>query len=160
MENNIYSISIGSVYYMKFDGIGSEQKGWRPGVVFQNNSANLNSPNVIALPCTTVMKKIHQPTHVLLRRQESGMAKDSIVLCENPQRMSKVKIGEFITQLPDKYIRQIATASMLASSVISFITYDDLIATWRKAKALNKVNSGGSNVFQRGNKAEIYQRRI
>ena len=145
MSDNKCSITIGSVYFMKFDGVGSEQKGWRPGVVFQNNTANTHSPNLIALPCTTAMKKLHQPTHVLLKSKESGMAKDSIVLCENPQRMSKLKIGEFITQLPDEYIKQIATASMLASSAISFISYEDLIEIWRRAKILNEV-SGGCHV--------------
>ena len=146
MSDNNYSIAIGSVYFMKFDGVGSEQRGWRPGVVFQNNTANAHSPNLIALPCTTALKKLNQPTHVFLRREESGMEKDSIVLCENPQRMSKLKIGEFITQLPDKYIKQIATASMLASSAISFISYDDLIETWRRAKILNEIKSGGRHV--------------
>lgn len=146
MSDNNCSIAIGSVYFMKFDGVGSEQRGWRPGVVFQNNTANAYSPNLIALPCTTAMKKLNQPTHVLLRHEESGLERDSIVLCENPQRMSKLKIGEFITQLPDKYIKQIATASMLASSAISFVSYDDLIATWRRAKILNEIKSGGCHV--------------
>ena len=39
---------IGDVYLMKFDGTGSEQSGWRPGVVFQNNVGNSHSPNIIA----------------------------------------------------------------------------------------------------------------
>lgn len=139
-------IAIGSVYYMKFDGIGSEQAGWRPGVVFQNNKANSLSPNIIALPCTTSMKKLSQPTHVVLRREDSGLRSDSVVLCENPQRMSKQKIGSFITKLPDKYMKQIAAANIIASSAISFIPIEDVIDLWRIAANLNNKHSGGAYV--------------
>ena len=63
--------------------------GWRPGVVFQNNIGNAKSPNIIALPLTTCLKKLNMPTHVLVRADESGLKKDSMVLCENPERMSR-----------------------------------------------------------------------
>lgn len=49
---------IGEVYLMKFGGSGSEQSGWRPGVVFQNNMGNAYSPNIIALPLTSSLKKL------------------------------------------------------------------------------------------------------
>lgn len=48
---------IGEVYNMYFNGTGSEQSGWRPGVVFQNNIGNSKSPNIIALPLTSSLKK-------------------------------------------------------------------------------------------------------
>lgn len=48
---------IGEVYLMKFSGSGSEQVGWRPGLVFQNNVGNSFSPNIIALPLTSSIKK-------------------------------------------------------------------------------------------------------
>ena len=34
---------IGEVYMMQFDGYGGVQKGWRPGVVLQNNVGNVNA---------------------------------------------------------------------------------------------------------------------
>lgn len=138
MSVTLSDIEIGSIYYMKFDGDDSEQSGWRPGVVFQNNKGNSASPNIIALPCTTSMKKVSQPTHVLLKMDDSGLRQNSMVLCENPQRMSKKKIGEFITRLPDKYMKQIAIASIIASSAISFIPIDDVYKMWKSAKSLNK----------------------
>ncbi len=141
-SNTAHSLAIGSVYYMKFDGDDNEQKGWRPGVVFQNNKANKYSPNLIALPCTTSLKKPYQPTHVFLNSIDSGMMRDSMVLCENPQRMAKSKVGNFITQLPEKYIKQIAIASLLATSAISFIPFDELAETWRTAAVLNRRSGG------------------
>jgi mRNA interferase MazF len=88
-------IRIGEIYMMEFTGTGCEQTGWRPGVVFQNNIGNTFSPNIIVLPLTTAIKKCSQPTHVLISSKDSGIRKDSIVLCENPQRMSKSRIGNY-----------------------------------------------------------------
>ena len=89
----------GEVYLMKFSGSGSEQVGWRPGLVFQNNVGNSHSPNVIALPLTSSIKKTSQPTHVFVKASDAGLKKDSMVLCENPQRMSKDNVGKYLGKL-------------------------------------------------------------
>ena len=130
---------IGEVYYMKFEGSGNEQNGWRPGVVFQNNVGNTYSPNVIALPMTKVLKKTGQPTHVLVTAEDAGIPKDSMVLCENPEKMSKKRIGEFITRLSDEYMKKIAKASLIATAAISFLDEADLLEVWRKSVKLNSV---------------------
>lgn len=128
---------IGEVYYMKFEGEGSEQDGWRPGLVFQNNVGNAHSPNIIALSITSAQKKLFQPTHVFVRADDSGMKLDSVVQCENPERMSKARIGGYITTLSEKYMKQIAAASLLATSVISYLDMESVISVWKKAVRLN-----------------------
>ena len=130
---------IGEVYNMRFDGTGSEQSGWRPGVVFQNNVGNANSPNIIALPLTSSLKKLYLPTHVLVRAKGSGLRRDSMVLCENPEKMSKSKMGSYITTLSDDTMREIAMANLLATSAISFIDRDSLLQVWEQAATLNKT---------------------
>ena len=122
---------------MRFGGTGNEQCGWRPGLVFQNNLGNQYSPNIIALPLTSSIKKTSQPTHVVISSKETGLRKDSMVLCENPERMSKEKLGEYLTTLPDSYMSQIAVASLLASSAISFVNPNMLQDVWEQATALN-----------------------
>ena len=136
-QNKTRVPQIGEVYYMRFGGTGSEQEGFRPGLVFQNNMGNAHSPNIIALPMTSVMKKLGQPTHVFVNGKEAGLKKNSLVLCENPECMSKERIGGYITKLPDKYMKQIATASLLASSVIAYLDVDALVKAWQKAVSLN-----------------------
>lgn len=138
-QQKVITPKIGEVYYMMFSGIGSEQSGWRPGVVFQNNVGNTYSPNIIALPITTALKKIQQPTHVFLPAIETGLAKDSMVLCENPQKMSKTKIGKLLTKLPDKFMKQIARGSIISSSAISYFTEEEILDIWRKTISLNCV---------------------
>lgn len=131
---------IGDVYLMNFEGSGNEQRGWRPGLVFQNNLGNLHSPNIVALPLTGSIKKSNQPTHVVIPAKGTGLAKDSMVLCENPKCLSKDKLGGYITTIPDKYMSQIAVANLLASSAISFIDPNLLLSVWQKASVLNAVS--------------------
>ena len=128
---------IGDVYLMRFSGSGSEQSGWRPGLVFQNNVGNAHSPNVIALPLTSQIKKANQPTHVVVSAWESGLLRDSMVLCENPERMSKQTIGKYLTSLSDDVMEKVAIANLMASAAISFINPADLPSIWEKAARLN-----------------------
>jgi mRNA interferase MazF len=128
---------IGEIYIMYFCGSGSEQSGWRPGVVFQNNLGNAKSPNIIALPLTTSLKKLTMPTHVLLKAAETGLRYDSMVLCENTEKMSKDKMGGYLTTLSEEQMSEIAKANLLATSAISFLDKETLINIWRKSLELN-----------------------
>lgn len=132
---------IGEVYSVYFTGSGSEQSGWRPGVVFQNNVGNKNSPNIIVLPITSSLKKLNMPTHVLVKSEDTGLFVDSMVICENPERMSKTKLGKFITKLSDEYMSKIAEASLLATSAIAYLDEESLLRAWRKSRQLNAVTA-------------------
>lgn len=134
---------IGEVYVMRFDGTGSEQQGWRPGIVFQNNIGNLFSPNIIALPLTSSLKKTEQPTHVVLDAEDTGLRMDSMVLCENPRCISKENVGSYITTIPKSYMKKIAEASLLATSAIVYLDRDTLLSVWQKANEMN--DSSGEN---------------
>lgn len=131
---------IGDIYFMRFGGSGSEQNGWRPGLVFQNNVGNAHSPNIIALPLTSSLKKVGQPTHVVLPAAETGLPVDSMVLCENPERMSKERVGRYVTTLSPYYIGKVAAASILASSAIAFLELDELREIWMQARSLNAAS--------------------
>lgn len=137
LHNEERQPKIGDVYLMNFGGRGNEQKGWRPGLVFQNNIGNKHSPNIIALPLTSSLKKSNQPTHVIIPSEGTGLSKDSMVLCENPECMSKERLGSYLTTIPKEYMAKIAVANLLATSAISFIEPDLLFAVWQKALTLN-----------------------
>lgn len=130
---------IGDVFMVMLDGTGSEQKGWRPAVIFQNNIGNYHSPNVIVLPMTSKLKKVNQPTHVLIRAKETGLKLDSMVLCENPLPLSKSKLGPYVTTLPDKYMSELAQAHLLATSAIAFIDPEVIISLRDKALKMNDM---------------------
>lgn len=138
MRENTVRFRIGDIYFMRFEGSGCEQNGWRPGLVFQNNTGNIYSPNIIALPLTTSIKKLGQPTHVLLRASDRGLKRDSLVLCENPERMSKDRVGSYITTLTQEEMREIARASLLATAAIAYLSTEDLLDVWEDAYRLNQ----------------------
>ena len=114
---------IGDVYMMKFSGSGHEQSGLRPGL-------------------TSAIKKLNMPSHVLLRASKYGLRKDSVALCEGPERLAKDKLGFYITTLSNQDMKKIARASMLATAVISFLDPDEILAIWRKSVALNAQSAG------------------
>lgn len=139
IKNDDRTPKIGEVYMMKFEGTGNEQTGWRPALVFQNNVGNVYSPNVIVLPLTSKLKKSNQPTHVVVPANGTGLARDSMVLCENPVSASKDKLGKYLTTLSDEYMGKIAEAHILATSAIAFINPAVILALREKAAKLNSA---------------------
>ena len=134
---------IGEVYLLNFEGEGSVQSGFRPGVVFQNNIGNAHSPNVVVLPLTTNLKRLDLPTNVLLRAENTGLLKDSVVLCGNPKCVPKEKLGRYLTTLPSFYIGQIAAASIMASGAISYMELNAIVSVWQKARQTASIMSRG-----------------
>jgi len=132
-------IKIGDIYLIKFEGGGSVQKGLRPGLVFQNNTGNKYSPNLIMLPLTTQLKKVDQPTHVVIPAEGTGLKRDSMVLCENPECIAKERLGAYITTISDKYMKMVAAAHLVATSAISFIDPEMFNSLWEQASQLNGV---------------------
>lgn len=135
------NFSIGDVYLIHFNGDEHEQNGWRSGVVFQNNTGNVHSPNVIVLPMTSSAKKIYRkiPTHVVVYANDSGLKKDSVVLCENPVSVSKTKCGNYLTTIPDKYMKEIAAAYLIATSALAFIDINVFSELKNKCISLNMM---------------------
>jgi|SRR5271155_2026300 len=80
--------------------IGSEQGGKRPVLIVSRNALNANLPIVIVVPLTGRENKTRPyPTHVELRAGEGGLAKDSIVLCEQVRAVSKSRLKRKIGQI-------------------------------------------------------------
>ena len=134
---------IGEVYTVEFTGTCSEQLGKRPAIIFQNNLGNLYSPNVIVLPLTSSLKKMSQPTHVLLKADDTGLRIDSVVICENPVTVSKSKVGSYITTVPNDLMREVAIGYVLATSAAAFLDDDDFQKAHEKSIALNSVRVAG-----------------
>ena len=74
---------------------GSEQGGTRPVVVLQNDDGNFHCPTLIIAPLSAKIKKLGQPTHVLLRRGR-GLNTDSIVELEQIKTIDKSRVQRYI----------------------------------------------------------------
>lgn len=130
---------IGDVYTVDLVGAGSVQSGLRPCVVFQNNIGNAHSPNVVVIPMTSNLKKREMPTHVIIRASDTGLSRDSMALCENPQCIPKAWLIRYISTLPAYYMRQIAAASIMASGAIAYLDAESVIDLWNRASNVNAI---------------------
>ena len=64
----------GDMYYADLGhGIGSEQEGYRPVVIIQNDVGNKHSPTVIIASITSKKGRKAETTYPLLHRRENGL---------------------------------------------------------------------------------------
>ncbi len=86
--------------------VGSEQDGYRPVIVIQNNIGNKYSPTVVVSAITSKFTKAHLPTHVEISSEESGLRENSIVLLEQIRTLDKsrlkLKVGEVTVNILKK----------------------------------------------------------
>ena len=101
----------GDVYYADLGtGIGSEQAGYRPVVIIQNNMGNKYSPTVIVAPVTTNHDaKAQLPTHCYIGA-ESGLDTLSVVLLEQIRTIDKKRLGHYIGRLNRTHLRKLNRA--------------------------------------------------
>lgn len=100
--------------------IGSEQGGFRPVLVIQNNVGNKYSPTVIVAAITSHIEKAKLPTHVELSAKEYGLEKDSVILLEQIRTIDKQRLQQKITELDDKIMAKIDEALKISLGLIDF----------------------------------------
>ena len=67
----------GEVFYADLSPVvGSEQGGIRPVLIIQNEIGNRHSPTVIAAAITSRQDKNRLPTHINVRADRCGLAKE------------------------------------------------------------------------------------
>ena len=92
--------SRGDMYYANLGkGVGSEQEGYRPVVIIQNNVGNRFSPTVIIAAITSkVGVKPRLPTHYFID-SEDGLELPSVILMEQLRTIDKHRLGKYIGHL-------------------------------------------------------------
>ena len=83
----------GEIYYADLSPVvGSEQGGYRPVLILQNNKGNKYSTTVIIAPISSKMTKNDLPTHVIIETQ--FLDKKSVILLEQIRTIDKKRINE------------------------------------------------------------------
>ena len=83
----------GEIYYADLSPvIGSEQGGYRPVLILQNNKGNKYSTTVIVAPISSRMTKNDLPTHVII--EPIFLEKKSVILIEQIRTIDKKRIDE------------------------------------------------------------------
>ena len=95
---------------LTFGGIGSEQSGYRPVLVIQNDIGNKHSKTVIAAIITSRMEnKAKMPTHCPIKAQQ-GLGRDSLILLEQIRTIDKERLKEFIGTLDGEAMSKVDRA--------------------------------------------------
>ena len=132
----------GDMYYADLGrGIGSEQEGYRPVLILQNNTGNKYSPTVIVAAISSkVDAKAKLPTHYLLQA-ENGLGLPSLVLLEQLRTIDKKRLGAYIGHLEEKHIRKINHALAVSVGLIEEVP-ENLIMCLCPACANNFYGTG------------------
>lgn len=102
------NIRRGDIYYADLSPVvGSEQGGIRPVLIVQNDVGNRFSPTVIAAAITSQRSKANLPTHITLNAEDSGLARDSIVLLEQIRTLDKHRLKERMGRLDHSSMNQV-----------------------------------------------------
>jgi mRNA-degrading endonuclease toxin of MazEF toxin-antitoxin module len=90
----------GDIFYADLGkGVGSEQEGYRPVVIIQNNVGNRHSPTVIVAAISSrTATKSKLPTHYYIGT-ECGLEQPSIVLLEQLRTIDKRRLNNFVGRL-------------------------------------------------------------
>ena len=105
------NIRRGDIFYADLSPvIGSEQGGVRPVLIVQNDVGNRFSPTVIAAAITSQRAKANLPTHIMLQAENTGLARDSIVLLEQIRTTDKHRLKERMGRLDPNAMTQIDQA--------------------------------------------------
>ena len=105
----------GELYYADLGkGIGSEQEGYRPVVIIQNNTGNKYSPTVIIAPVTTNHNaKTKLPTHCYIG-EESGLDASSVILLEQLRTVDKQRLREKVCHLDRELLSRVDRALLVS----------------------------------------------
>ena len=96
--------------------IGSEQDGVRPVLIIQNNVGNRYAPTVIAIPITTKVKH-NIPTHIPIRKNKTGLQKDSIILVEQIRTIDKKRLIEKIGAVDSYTLDEVRKALKISLNI-------------------------------------------
>ena len=88
----------GEIYHANLNPVfGSEQGGYRPVLIIQNNRGNQHSPTVIVAAITS-QPKTKLPTHVPINGIR-GLEKESFVLLEQIRTVDKRRLDDYVGRL-------------------------------------------------------------
>lgn len=90
----------GDIYYADLNPVlGSEQGGFRPVLIIQNDIGNKYSPTVIVSAITSQIQKGRLPTHVELPARFANLEKNSVILLEQIRTIDKRRLKKKVARL-------------------------------------------------------------
>ncbi len=114
-------ITRGDIYFADLSPVvGSEQGGVRPVLVVQNDVGNKFSPTVIVAAITSKIAKSQLPIHVEVTREDHGLDRDSVVLCEQIRTIDKRRLREKIAHLGEETMEKVDRSLKISLGLVDF----------------------------------------
>lgn len=108
--NRTKQVKRGEIYMISLDGArGSEQGGYRPGIIIQNDVGNKFSPTTIVAFITSHLNKRHLPTHVNVS-SDCGLYIKSTVMLEQIRTIDKDRLVNYVGMVDAHTMTQIDNA--------------------------------------------------
>lgn len=101
----------GEIYYVNLgSNLGSEQSGYRPVLIIQNDTGNKYSPTTIVATLTSKKKK-YLPTHVFIKKDiENGLECNSTVELEQIRTIDKKRLEDKVGKLNNEDLEKVLAA--------------------------------------------------
>ncbi|MBO5147565.1 MAG: type II toxin-antitoxin system PemK/MazF family toxin [Clostridia bacterium] len=117
------AVKRGDIYYADLSPVvGSEQGGIRPVLVLQNDIGNKYSPTVIVAAITSQINKAKLPTHLSIKADQFGIAKDSVILLEQLRTIDKKRLRERVCHIDSDNMKKIDYAVKISLGLIDMGT--------------------------------------
>lgn len=109
----------GDIYFADLgQGVGSEQMGYRPVVIIQNDVGNKHSPTVAVAAITSKADaRAKQPTHCFIGT-DYGLELPSVILLEQVRTLDKKRLEKFTGSLEEKHLRELNRALAISVGLI------------------------------------------
>jgi mRNA interferase MazF len=115
------NVKRGDIYFADLSPVvGSEQGGFRPVLIIQNDIGNRFSPTVIVAAITAQIQKAKLPTHVEIDAKTYGLDRDSVILLEQVRTIDKQRLTDKITHLDDELMARVNESLMISLGLIEF----------------------------------------
>lgn len=94
-------------------GLGSEQSGFRPVLILQNDCGNKYSSTTIVAMITSKMSKANMPTHVEVGVHD-GFEKQSMIMLEQIRTIDKARLKQQVTCLKQGKMKAVERAMRIS----------------------------------------------
>ena len=92
---------------------GSEQKGIRPCLVISNDITNMYAPTVCTIPLTSNLSGQKFPINIVLKKEDTGLKVDSLLLCGQIRTVAKERLERKLTTVDIECFPAIEKALLL-----------------------------------------------
>lgn len=125
----------GQIYIADLTDVkGSEQGGYRPVLIIQNDIGNKYSPTVI-VACITSRVKNNMPTHAMLINEfREGLDKDSVILLEQIRTLDKRRLRKYIGTISNSEMDKVNEALKISVGL-----REEIKLTKKQEEELNHV---------------------